>query len=356
MEDQSNSSLTCRNCGAPIQASDAFCSNCGQKNTDGRITFGNLFSEFISANFNLDSRIFRTIRDLFIPGKLTMEYFKGKHKSYVHPVRLFLVTVLFLVASQAYYSAEDDIQIGTNDYETPKIQIQLTQNKVLDRFSHLKDSIRNLATSDTTVIFLDSLESALYQNFDRTSDSITIGEKGLVFVDSLYYTVSKEDYVNLSEDELVDKYEVNGFWEKWNFTQQIRMLRDNQAFGIFFIRNLVWTMFFMMPFLALLLKLFYYKSNKFYVEHLIFSFHTHAFVFLIFGIIVQIANNIDIESNFIVWFSFVWVLIYVYTAVWRVYQQTIGRTILKVAIINILYLVLFILFLVISVVVGMLLF
>ena len=40
---------------------------------------------------NVDSKIFRTMGAIFLPGKLTEQYFKGRHKRYVPPLRLFFV-------------------------------------------------------------------------------------------------------------------------------------------------------------------------------------------------------------------------------------------------------------------------
>ena len=344
----------CRNCFYPIEANDKFCAQCGQKNTDGRITVGSFFSEFLSTTLNFDSKIFRTIRDVVVPGKLTLEYFKGKHQRYIHPVRLFLVTILLLVGTQLYYGG-DAIVLGVTKYDLSKVRSELTQNEILDQVSHLKDSIQYLARDNNKSLF-DSLETALYQDFERTSDSIVIGAEGIVLADFVERPVSKQDYITLTEDELIEKYKIEGFVHKWLFVQQLRILQDNTGFANFFIKNLAWTMFFMMPFLALLLKLFYYKSDKYYVEHLIFSFHTHAFAFLLFTLTLHLAYNIDADGNLVFLPALVAVSIYFFAAVWRVYQQHWGLTLLKIPLINFLYLFLFTFFLIASIFVGLILF
>ncbi len=57
-----------------------------------------MFSEFINNAFNIESKLFRTLRAMFVPGKLTEEYFKGRHIRYYHPLRLFLFTGIALFA------------------------------------------------------------------------------------------------------------------------------------------------------------------------------------------------------------------------------------------------------------------
>lgn len=93
----STSTSYCKNCEQPLHKGAAYCAHCGQKNTDGRITVRSLFTEFFDAVFNIESRTLRTLRALFIPGKLTEEYFEGRHKRYVHPLRTLLVMSILLI-------------------------------------------------------------------------------------------------------------------------------------------------------------------------------------------------------------------------------------------------------------------
>jgi hypothetical protein len=47
-------------------------------------------------------------------------------------------------------------------------------------------------------------------------------------------------------------------------------------------------MFFMVPVFALLLKLLYWRSDHFYVHHLVFGLHFHSFTFLTLLVILLI--------------------------------------------------------------------
>ena len=92
------SSNQCYNCNASLEANAQYCSTCGQKRSTGRISFGQLLSDFADNFFNFDSRTFLSLRKLLIPAFLTQEYFKGRHRSYLNPLRLFLIATLIMVA------------------------------------------------------------------------------------------------------------------------------------------------------------------------------------------------------------------------------------------------------------------
>jgi hypothetical protein len=54
-----------------------------------------LLHEFFHTFWHLDGKFFMTLHHLLIPGKLTVEFFKGHLKRYAHPIQLFLVIGAF---------------------------------------------------------------------------------------------------------------------------------------------------------------------------------------------------------------------------------------------------------------------
>jgi hypothetical protein len=59
----------------------------------------------------------KTLTALCVPGKLTIEYFKGKHKSYYHPIRLYLVMSLIFFAILSF---QDDSFVEFNLMENTR--------------------------------------------------------------------------------------------------------------------------------------------------------------------------------------------------------------------------------------------
>jgi len=72
-----------------------YCAHCGQKDTDGRVGMRSLLGRLWNNTFHLEGKFIRTSWQLFIPGKVTTEFFKGKQDRYPHPIRLFAI-VMFL--------------------------------------------------------------------------------------------------------------------------------------------------------------------------------------------------------------------------------------------------------------------
>ena len=90
-----NESIICPNCQHANSVDYNFCEICGQKNQALRITFFDFIKDLLDVVFNLDNKFWKTLKVLFIPGKLTKIFFQGKRKSFYPPLRLYLLAVIF---------------------------------------------------------------------------------------------------------------------------------------------------------------------------------------------------------------------------------------------------------------------
>lgn len=115
----------CQNCGYTVDK--AYCSNCGQKNTETRQPFHHLFTHFIEDFTHYDGAFWKTIKHLlFRPGRLTKEYLQGKRQTYVPPVKLYIfisfVTFFFMSLTSASLNTEKvasyDVDEAANGGET----------------------------------------------------------------------------------------------------------------------------------------------------------------------------------------------------------------------------------------------
>lgn len=151
----------CLNCHYPLSEFDKNCSQCGQKPTDGKTTLHDLMHEFVHTLFHLDGKFFWTLKHLFVPGKLTTEFFRGHHKRYAHPVQLFLVLGAFcfwLISSMSHKAEKDfadEVQNNKIAFEKKKLF------KHLDSLSHTLSPQYNDAK---TQIAYDSLLIVAYKN------------------------------------------------------------------------------------------------------------------------------------------------------------------------------------------------
>ncbi len=77
---------TCPNCHNELQGENHFCPHCGQKQQENFVpSIKEFIAQSLDSIFNLDSKIFLTIRHLFIPAKLTTTYLQGERKKYYPP-------------------------------------------------------------------------------------------------------------------------------------------------------------------------------------------------------------------------------------------------------------------------------
>jgi ABC-type multidrug transport system permease subunit len=74
------------------------------------------------------------------------------------------------------------------------------------------------------------------------------------------------------------------------------------------------------------MKLLYIRRKRYYVEHLIFGFHFHAFAFIILGIIALAYFEIPEWLLGILIFT---IFAYLFLAMKRFYQQGIFKTFVK---------------------------
>ena len=113
-----------------------------------------LIHEFVHTLFHLDGKFFTTLKHIFIPAKLTLEFFKGHHKRYAHPVQLFLVVgaAAFAVLVSKFSKFE---QKTKHDIETKKAN--LNRNKFLHELDSTSRALMPEAKGNEIENIRDSL-------------------------------------------------------------------------------------------------------------------------------------------------------------------------------------------------------
>ncbi len=91
----------CPNCSAEL--AHEYCSTCGQRRIDADDLSARRFVNELAdeiANLNLNFKIVRSLRGLFVPGFLTAEYLAGRRQSHLGPLKLYLVcAAIFFVSA-----------------------------------------------------------------------------------------------------------------------------------------------------------------------------------------------------------------------------------------------------------------
>lgn len=339
----------CRNCQHPMPSGALYCEQCGQKYTTGKITFPVLLRETLDEIFNLDSKIFRTLAALFVPGKLTNEYFAGRHRRYVHPIRLFFISaVVFFALLGIVVVQNEQKNTGLTDINNDLYE-QAYRSKFMNDLEAAQDSVRRQLPAgtgidlafDTLAYFLkDPRKNDRYVGYLYLTDNWAIRDTAIA--------IDYQDILALPRDSFYAKYQVDGIFAQTILRQSIRLQNNEADFLRYVMGQLVWMVLLMMPLLAFILKILYIRRRRYYIEHLIFSFHYHAFGFVIFLLpIIYIVlpfeplSQHDAIKTWLFAIAGIGLTIYLFSAMRRVYRQRFFKTLLKFGILNFLYLFVF---------------
>jgi len=338
----------CPNCRSPLIHEADFCHKCGQKNTDGRFTVKELFSQFFDNVFNLDSKIFRTLGAVFIPGKLTNAFLNGQRRKYYHPIRLFLVLIVISLAGLNYQS---DISVPGN-LDKEHIDKFKERKRLMSVLDEGINSISEKTDEHSVLETLDTLSNIFYRNSGKRVDSININE-AIKITDDFDFYIALEDFGKYSSEEIIDVYKVKGFFRRLIVQQKVKMLAEGTSFIPFVMGKVTWSVFFVLLLLTLVFKLLYFKSDFLYLEHLIFGIHLNSFFLIIVSTFTLLPEGIVEE---LMSWAVLLMAIYFFIAMKRVYKQSFFITSLKLIVVLICYFFSFIFGLILTLVGSFLLF
>jgi hypothetical protein len=296
----------CENCGAALTGS--YCSQCGQAAVDYHRSFGTLIADAADAFLNLDERFLKTFAlVLFKPWRLTNDFLAGRRQRYVHPLRLYLI------ASVAFFF----VIRGLEHFHPAGGKHAI----VIDGNTKASEAVASASPSSPS-------PSASPAASPRTSPSTSADEDDFSF--------------RIKDDEDHSKSAVEA-WLQNRVKEKIGPSGDRkEIFLKALIDNLGPMVLCCIPLFAFVLKLLYIFKRRFYIEHLVFALHTHAFVFLstllIIGIGFMLNWKVPSLTPVVCTFLGFAVVINLLVAIRRVYRQNWFATLFKFALGSVIYL------------------
>jgi len=289
--------IHCSNCNHEL--SGAFCANCGQEVKALQRPFTSAVKDAFATVFELDGRIYKTLFYLFFrPAFLSKEYVAGRRVRYVPPFRLFFIIsiVFFLMISFA---------TAVSDFGTNFTTSQEDQNFAEDEFE-VSPGDEEVADLDAVFIFIDGITLPLIsaagnENFRNALKIQTEENLNAITEDPREFLSSSLEY----------------------FTPLMLLL---------------------MPLLALLQKILYFRSGHYYVEHFTLILHNQAFIFLVL-VITNLLGYIEVLDlsplNFVTDLAGnvvrIWVVIYLFLSLKYFFGENYFLTTLKFLVASILY-------------------
>jgi Protein of unknown function (DUF3667) len=226
-------SLECRNCGT--LATGKYCPECGQETDSTPPTFAEFVKQFFGNYIAVKGSFLQTLwRLVSRPGALTVDYWDGRRRSYVLPLRLYLTVsvVVFIVFGLLTSLATSElVRVDAKDFSNGNVV---------------------LFSEDHTIKFKDGV----------------IECKGV-------------------PDWLCRRANLK-FGSKNSMQQLLATLPERM------IRYWAYAMFVLVPIYAALLKFFYIRRGRTYGEHIVFALHVHTLWLLL----ALIATAHDAISGF----------------------------------------------------------
>ena len=308
---------TCANCGAPLYGK--YCYACGQP-VEGLVRhFGSVLGDVMDSLLNIDARIAKTLLPLYFrPGRLTLDYFDGKRARYVTPFRL-----VFFLAIIAFFAIQ--LALRTQSAHIVQFEPPPTSSSV--------SATPQAGTRDTH-----------FAGGDIKFNGKVVWNHQTKPWRAGWLPAFVNDWLNDSiENARGNLHHMNSGNTVEATSAALRLVG-----GMFAVAPQV--LFVLLPVFALLLKIFYVFRRRLYMEHLIVSMHSHAFLML--SLLVMVALDLlrrwlvphlawlGIPLGWLYAAAWIWLLVYLLIMQKRVYRQRWPMTLLKFGCIGLCYSVL----------------
>ena len=312
----------CLNCGTSL--SGQYCGNCGQRARSRLISLWGLIREAFGDLFELDSRLWQTLGPLLVrPGKLTRDYLLGRRARFMPPFRTYLVlsVVFFLIA---FFDPREDFNVLFE----PAAETEEVAESADQSADEIRDGVLEELAAEGIIVGDDQLpdeeEGSNGIHFDVSSGE---GDEEKRRAECDVEDIKTADIPDWLSSRLTP--------ERLQLVCERVLADDGRALLDKLRDNVPVALFVLLPLMALVLKLMYPLSKRYYVEHLLFVVHYHAFVFLMltlqvlfarFGALVSIPES-AIDAVLIG--AALYIPAYLFRSMQRVYGQGIFITVLK---------------------------
>ncbi|MCJ8211242.1 DUF3667 domain-containing protein [Mucilaginibacter sp. RS28] len=335
----------CLNCGTILEGK--FCHHCGQENLQIKENFGHLMNHAISDYFHFDHQFFHTLKPLlFKPGKLTNEYMAGRRVQYLHPIKMYIFISLVFFVLFFKKNAHEGEKTEVKHKKVTKEQID-SAKRVIENAPILGSATKEIITKRLDEgERRDSIKKAKHKNNIEDEDV----DDGFVKAD-FSDVVETDKYPNyeayLAAQKKLPENKQDGFIKnlivRKKFDYKKKGGDPKEAIEEEVKHNVPKMMFLLLPIFALILSIAFRKNRKYYVEHLIFSFHLHCFVFLFLSVSMLLQWIIPGKAfhDLLDLAVMICLVIYVYKALRAVYHRGRGRTISKMFGMSFMYLMVF---------------
>jgi hypothetical protein len=355
------STENCLNCGEVLTGQH--CSHCGQRARVRVLSLWGMLRDVLGDALNWDSRLWRTLRPLaFSPGLLTQEFLRGRRAHYTPPFRMYLIlSVAFFLSTTIGADPGADLHLDLDDDggnlqfkvdgqpPAPDAKTPAPAGKAPSTKAPPAAAPAPKLTPDRQKI-VDAIVSRLPEKEQARARDEMEREFATMTPDQVK-TVDRVVANPCSPENL--KIDIGPLGEK--YAPRLRdacnkIVTDSKGFGRALYDNIPKMMFIFLPLIALVMYVLYLGSGRYYVEHLLFFVHYHAFFFL-GGIAIVLLDRaggllknygvggiLGSAGNALTAIMLFYVPYYLYRAMRRVYGQGRFVTLVKYSMLGLGYL------------------
>lgn len=370
----------CENCATALIG--GYCHVCGQHAHSPLHHFGHALEEVLESFWHLDGRIFRTLRDLFVPGRVAAGYLAGHRVRYVAPLRLFIILSLitFFVGKLTLHidsegaiqidagPAKSGIVVGDTRVDESDFRNAKTVEEVIALRTKFLDGIAAENRQSKAGPVLSALLDFAKRKIDQKSRARMI-ELGATPAqlrmldmphDAAAATAAAKSAAAApvpraaSSPDPVAAGSDLGVLDRW-FVRRVEKIQENAELVQKnpdellkrFLGAVPGALFVLMPLFALCLKALYIRSGRGYLEHLVVALYSHAlmlvgllFAFLLIGLQAIRGLPAPVDGLLALTASFILFLLVPLYLLWmqkRVYAQNWLKTLTKYATLGLIY-------------------
>lgn len=243
-----------------------YCHVCGQRSLNPMRSFSHTVEELFETFWHLDGRVFRTLRLLFVPGRVAQEYLQGHRAAFLPPLRLSLIaSVLAFLAVSVGVPVDSQI-FGHPELERPETlpDLRTGRDALLARLERERDQAAASGDRETLLAAEQSLDYARRRATQRESEMRIVC--GLAPAPPAAEPSPAESGLR-------------GMLRRLQ-KQEEKAARNQTRFVEGWLKALPVAVMMLLPIFALLLKWMYRRSGLHYLEHLAVALYGNAWAML----------------------------------------------------------------------------
>lgn len=326
---------TCENCATVLVGE--YCHGCGQHAHNPLRSVKHALEEVFESFWHVDGRIFRTLRDICIPGRAAINYLSGKRVRYLPPLRIFLILSIFTFFL-AHLAMPEGTEFRIRDDSTfnsvkTVAEVQKMRTDTIAALAEVPEPGRSISIDKVNEAANMRIAELEHRAPSGSANDLNVSVKTNVEKEldkaraNPYHSASMPDWY----DAMIQKLRLR------MLANIAKLSKGQDELGPLWLSSVPTALFFMVPIFALLLRVFYWRSSFTYLEHLVVALYSHAHLLMLSAVLLIGATFVHFTGStllqkvllYCIVPVLIWAAVYLYQSQKRIYQQSTLKTTIK---------------------------